>query len=342
MRQPLRIAEFEARRLLRPRAWMDELRLRVARRRGRPVLPAPAQLRPPPHFYQGYRGPWIEDAFFRHWLASDRPWPLDYLPVFWTDYYLHLQTHRIVPPRYRRSERTIANLLDHYAQGSRRAFTVLEYDHPIWNWHRFPRNIVVLSAGGWGDVPIPLLKGSPAFSNPPKDVRLSFIGRLTGASDVYGIRSEMHAALRDHALFRSGPDWREWMARSVFSLCPGGLGPTSFRLCEALSVGSIPVYLWKHRRWLPYEDEIDWSQIAITLPVEEAGRLPALLAEYGPERIASMQARIAQLYEAYFTLPGACRQIERIVGRLAADPERFLALTANRSHPPPAPARSAA
>jgi hypothetical protein len=301
---------------------------------GEDVVLAPGCLRPPPHQYQRYRGPWLEDAFFRHWLEDSRKpgsGPA-YVPVFWTDLYLHTQSQRFIPRQFERFQTEIRRLLDRLLADERCYFTLLEYDHPIWDWHLFPRNVAVFSAGGWGDIPMPLLMGSPAFSCPPKDTPLSFVGRLDGASDATGVRSRMRNALGDRALFTSGRRWREIMARSTFSLCPRGLGRTSFRLYEALSVGSIPIYIWDDVEWLPYREELDWSEFAISLNVSEIDRLPQLLAKYTPARIAQMQARIAEIYDDYFTLAGACRQIVRQV-KLLADPARFDALMARRPYP---------
>jgi len=297
------------------------------------VLPAPGLLRPPPHLYRGYRGPWIEDAFFRHWLRESGRSSLTYVPIFWTDLYLHTQSLRFTPRQLERWQSAAENLLDRQTANQRCYFTVLEYDHMIWNWHKFPRNVAVFSAGGWGDIPIPLLKGSPPFACPPKDIPLSFVGRIDGSSNATNVRGRMRDVLRDLAHFTEGPGWREIIGRSTFSLCPRGLGRTSFRLYEALSVGSIPIYLWDDLEWLPYRDEIDWSEIAISLNIAEVDRLPRLLAEYSPQRIARMQERIAALYDDYFTLAGACRQIVRQVERLT-DLRRFGALMQRRPYPP--------
>ena len=333
-RQAARLVQFQLRRLS-GRHLADARLLRAARRAGCSVVPTPGFLRPPPHTYQGYRGPWIEDYFFRYWLGGARRANLHYLPVFWTDLYLHAQTHRFTPRQFDRFTATIRDLLDRRLAGPQCYFTLLEYDHMIWDWHLFPRNVVVFSAGGWGDIPIPLLKGSPAFSCPAKEIPLSFVGRLDGASDASGVRRRMHEALREHALFTAGPQWREVMSRSTFSLCPRGLGRASFRLYEALSVGSIPIYLWDDVEWLPYRDRIDWSEIALSLNIADVARLPALLTEYPPARIAAMQRRIAELYDDHFTLGGMCRQIERQLEPLA-DPARFAELMNRRPYPAPA------
>jgi hypothetical protein len=335
LRQPLvqlnRLAQFQRRWLL-PGRRADEQLLRTAQVAGSSVVPTPGWARPPVHAYQGHQGPWIEDAFFHHWLQGVHREAVTYVPVFWTDLYLHIQSHLFTPRQFARYEAGMRELQDRQLADNRCYFTVLEYDHPIWNWHEFPRNVAVFSAGGWGDIPIPLLMGNRPFTCPPKDIPLSFIGRIGGPSDATGVRSRMRDALQGHALMTSGPGWRELMGRSTFSLSPRGLGRTSFRLYEALSVGSIPVYIWDDVEWLPYRDELDWSEFAISINVTEIGRLPQLLTEYSPARIARMQARIAEIYDNYFTLAGACRQIVRQVEQLA-DRSRFAALMARRPYP---------
>jgi peptidoglycan/LPS O-acetylase OafA/YrhL len=332
VKQIARLAEFKIR-SLQPERLADERSLLAAAKAGSNVVPTPPILRPPPHEYLGYRGPWLEDSFFHHWLQNAGRTAVAYVPVFWTDLYLHVQTQRFTPRQFARFQAGIRELTEGPLAENRCYFTILEYDHPIWDWHLFPRNTAVFSAGGWGDIPIPLLKGSPPFSCPPKDIPLSFVGRLVGSSNTRGVRSLMRSQLQDHALFTSGPHWREIMGRSTFSLCPRGLGPTSFRLYEALSVGSIPIYIWDEVEWLPYRDELDWSEFSISLHVSEIARLPALLAEYPPERIARIQARIASVYDDYFTLHGTCRQIMRRVEELS-DLSRFGALMAKRPYPP--------
>jgi hypothetical protein len=143
----------------------------------------------------------------------------------------------------------------------------------------------------------------------------------------------MHAVLQKHACFTSGNHWRDVMARSTFSLCPRGLGRTSFRLYEALAVGSIPIYIWDDIEWLPYRDEFDWSEIAISINVTDLEQLPEIIDSYSAEKIARMQRRIASLYQDYFTLAGACNQIVRQV-ELLRDRAHFARLMKQRTYLP--------
>src|SRR4051812_41437325 len=69
---------------------------------GRPdVHRVSSRLRPPAHTYRGYRGPWIEDYFFRAFAGNSLgTLPLTYIPIFWTDYYLHSQIHLYSPNEF--------------------------------------------------------------------------------------------------------------------------------------------------------------------------------------------------------------------------------------------------
>lgn len=327
-RHGLRCAFFQGK-LAAQAAKRRSSRIASAARAGCPIHPVGELLLPPAFRYQGYSGPWVEDYFLCYWLRN-RPDPgLVYLPVLWSNFYQHAQLHEYVPAQFGRIQDAIRKLLDRELDQDKRYFTLLAYDHALWDWHLFPRNVLVFSAGGWGDVPIPWLKGSPAFTCPPKDIPLSFVGRIDGASDATGVRSKMYAALKDNALFSQGKDWRRTMGRSTFSLCPRGLGRATFRLYESLSVGSIPVNIWDDIEWLPYRDRIDWREFSISIHVDDIGSLPAMLREYSPQRIAAMQSRIAELYEPYFSLDGTSRQIRRMVADLAQGAE-FETLIARR------------
>lgn len=289
------------------------------------VVATPSELRPPAHRYRGYAGPWIEDFFFRAW-ADDKlgSLPVPYLPIFWTDYYLHCQTLLYSPAARNRIDATIERILHEELDPNRGYFTILEYDHPIWDWHRFSQNVMVFSAGGGGDVPIPLLNGERTFRCAPKDILVSFMGQLDGPSNHGGVRRRMYAACREIAVFGSGPTWRDVMQRSTFTLCPRGLGRASFRLYEALSCGSIPIYIWDDAEWLPWSDEIDWTEIAISVNVDDVERIPDIIRSQTSVEIRAKQEAIRALHDDYFTFAGTCRQIVRRLERLSLEDVRSI------------------
>ena len=286
-------------------------------------------LQPPTYRYGNLRGPWIESFFCAWWLRHRKEAKVTYLPLFFDPIYFNSQSQKYSSEAFaftlRRLERTLAGLDPH-----RPYFTILGmYDFPIWNWSAFPRNVAVFSAAGWGDLAIPLLSGHRPFHNPPKDLHLSFMGSLSGPSDLNGFRTRMFESLNSIAYFGKGSNWKQIMGRSIFSLCPRGLGRTSLRLVEALSLGSIPVYLWDDREWLPYQDELDWTEFSISLPIDRVHELPAILGSLSADRIAAMQQKIEQLYPRYFTLEATCRWIHARAERLSTLSD-VLALTSHR------------
>ena len=48
------------------------------------------------------------------------------------------------------------------------------------------------------------------------------------------------------------------LTRSAFALCPRGYGKTSFRICESLEVGVIPVYIYDDP-WIPFGHKLDFE-----------------------------------------------------------------------------------
>ena len=75
-------------------------------------------------------------------------------------------------------------------------------------------------------------------------------------------------------------------------------------------MGSVPVYIWEKRKWLPYEDALDWSKIAVV--VEAAEMRPAKERIHGisDAELSAMQEEIARVYDTYFRYEGVARHIQ--------------------------------
>jgi hypothetical protein len=268
-------------------------------------------LRPPAYHYRGFHGPWLEEHFHKTWMNSSSHGAA-YVPIFFDSFFFHSQYHAFLPVEFSIRYRAIWRILGQLAESPRPYFTLLGmYEFPIWEWHLFPRNIVVAASAGYGDLAIPLLKGDRPLTRRNKDIRISFMGALGGPSNALNVRAEMAATFLDIAHFGEGPDWETIMRRSDFSLCPRGQGPTSFRLFEALSVASIPVYIWKGRCWLPFTNEVDWSSIAIIADAENMRETKREIAGATPEAINAKQDRIAEIYDKFFRYDSACARIRR-------------------------------
>jgi hypothetical protein len=272
---------------------------------GESAIKVPPMLQPPSLKYAGYEGPWFEEYFLQNYHRSESA-GATYLPVLWDNFFAQAQAHNYWPGEFARRFRAMWKLLEGLSAADKAYFTVLGiYDFPIWNWHLFPKNIVVLAANGYGDAAIPLLKGDRPFRSQAKDIRLSFLGRTS----THPSRERMREFFGDSAYFWAGDGWEEVMIRTAFSLCPRGLGPASFRMYEALSLGSVPVYIWEKRKWLPYGDEIDWSKIAVIAEASDMGRAKERIERISDDVLSFMQKEIARVYNAYFRYDGVASYI---------------------------------
>lgn len=118
---------------------------------------------------------------------------------------------------------------------------------------------------------------------------------------------------------------------SRFMLCPRGIGPSTYRLYEALEIGRCPVILSDD--FVP-PAHLPWDRISVTVPEARAGDLRAILADID-WREKERAAR--QAFEAYLTpehafhyLVEACAALgPQPRGLIAANLRRYVALTAS-------------
>jgi len=278
------------------------------------IVRVPSCLQAPPYKYQGYQGPWIEGFFYEYWINNHIHNHCTYLPILFDSFFLHSQVHKYTPKQFQYIYNQMLQVLQEAIHPDKTYFTIQGmYDFPIWDWHKFPKNVLVFSASGGGDIPIPMLKGSPQFQCPPKEILVSFMGNLGGASNHRNVRQQMYETLKEFAYFDQGSHWRSVMEKSTFTLCPRGLGATSFRLYEAISVGSIPIYIWDDLEWLPYQDVLDWSEIAISVNVKDLDKIPDLVLANSEADIRYKQQKMSEIYADFFTLEAVCKNILRML-----------------------------
>ena len=139
------------------------------------------------------------------------------------------------------------------------------------------------------------------------------MGRLDSEFEGFNTRKVMFEALKNESFIYWGngslSDFYKITQESVFTLCPRGFGPTSFRMYEAMALGSIPIYIWHEKVWLPYTDEIDWNKAAIIIPIEQIDQLKTILQSLTPNQIREKQEYIKSIFNNYFTMKRTCYQI---------------------------------
>ena len=126
-------------------------------------------------------------------------------------------------------------------------------------------NILVLAAGGYGHVPIPLIKGEKAYVEPPADFAygrdIVFFGNMKQMQrgDMFDEITKATEEEKDpvkHLITQfswHANNWEEVMLDSRFNLAPRGYGRSSFRFSEIIQMGRIPVFLWDDVPWIPYQ-----------------------------------------------------------------------------------------
>ena len=231
----------------------------------------------------------MEEIFFeyfdshRHTLNSNYV----YLPVFWSAYYA-----------MKKDENILKNWL-HKLDKTKKYFTVVQNIHGIIV-NNYDLNITVfgtcgglnlerhnLFKGKKGNYDIPLLSHpSMPIRECEKDIFCSFMGSY----DTHPCRQKMRDLLVDEKkyIFKEFSDFNEYcilMNKSIFSLCPRGIGYTSFRLYEAIMCGSIPIYIWEDDYCMPFSEYVQWRDFCIVIESKDIEKLPSILSHVNVDEI---------------------------------------------------------
>jgi hypothetical protein len=97
-------------------------------------------------------------------------------------------------------------------------------------------------------------------------------------------------------------------SRSIFCLAPRGYGRSSFRLYEAIQLGTIPVFIYDDK-WLPFEDEIDWNEFSVLIDVNNIQNIDSILSSYTSERVKQIQDNLYNYWMNNFTMESICQKI---------------------------------
>ena len=195
---------------------------------------------------------------------------LIYLPIQWTNY--------LVKNNYGKNLQPLQDYVNSLST-DQSYFSIVQYaGGPLVNID----NILFFTAGGLFNtkinknlsyMSIPLIsdqhKTKLNYKN--KKYLASYLGRNT-----HKIREEIEMLFKNDKNFyvknlnsmdikRSDSlKFKKIMANSIFSLCPRGFGPTSFRLYESIQMGSIPVYIAENKEHvLPFSEFIDWEKLCV-------------------------------------------------------------------------------
>ncbi len=270
-------------------------------------------LRPIPTYptYPPYHtGKYIED-FFYGWLAANEiNTKRQYIPISWTTLYCeniggiqeYLSTLDPMGSYFTICQHDDAPRED------------LPYDTKIFSCSQAKRNYRNLDL-----VPIPAVCSRiPHVRKADIDIFASFVGSIT-----HPIRQKLYSVCQDRFYFSSSQwtpsvsqdrlnEFINITSRSRFTLCPRGYGNTSFRMYEAMQLGSVPVYI-SDQFWLPWQDELNWGDFCVVVNDSEIANLPEILSDISNTKYQDMLDFAKDFYPYYFTLKGVCENIKRVL-----------------------------
>mmetsp|Transcript_2359 Transcript_2359/g.3629 ORF Transcript_2359/g.3629 Transcript_2359/m.3629 type:complete len:388 (-) Transcript_2359:16-1179(-) len=213
----------------------------------------------PIHSSAGYSGPWIENHYISHFLSK----PLSYfnglVPLFvqFVDTHVNDFRTKIRPnPTLKETSAELASLLRDDL-----IYVVVSQDDQGITADLFEKkpNILVLSAGGYGHIPIPLIKGELSYVEPRKNNKYEWDVSFCGSSSSHPSRTAMLIEAEKEIKLkglsyvnRNGPI-AQFVEQTKVNLAPRGYGRSSYRFAEIVQVGRIPVYMFNDFSWAAYE-----------------------------------------------------------------------------------------
>jgi len=275
------------------------------------------------HTAAGYRGPWIENVwistFHQKWKQarkngqrlSDVFGPFVPLLVNWVDLFVNAN-----PTRFRYPTNFVRDLQKVLRQDVLYV-TVSQNDEGILGSQRenlHLDNILVLSAGGYGHVPIPLLKQPTAICPDSKPGLRQFSTSFDGFIDRAFLRRQMRNIVRKlskskglKAHIGRSQAWQQIRCDSRSYLCPRGFGRTSYRLAETIQAGRVPLFVYSDVPWIPYRDRFREFGFAVTTSKLEQVLLR--INSLNETEIRKLEHRIQAVSESHFTFQGIMKQI---------------------------------
>jgi len=241
-----------------------------------------------------------------------------YIPSLWTNF----QTNS----RFQYERGSMQMVLDRFISDfpcEAGYFTVVQHDDgPMLT---LPKNTKIYGACN-GNIPLPLIyedvgcrleRMGPRKTFHEKKILCSFVGSIT-----HQVRQRMLDMYKKNAkfLFSTRTGWTNEVQsdhqsefidntmNSKFALAPRGYGKSSFRFFEIFHLGTIPVYVWDDKEWLPYKDILDYDKFSISIHVDELDILDEILLNVNEKKYNKMLEEYEKI-KHMFTLEYMCKYV---------------------------------
>jgi len=232
-------------------------------------------------------GVYLEEYFLENYKKNNITTKRKYIPCLWTNFQIEFDFNSKKNKMNHELSEWIKN-----NPSSDGYFTIVQYDDGCLL--NLPPNTLIFGACS-GDIPIPLIYEDncnklmsmatvKSFHN--KKILCSFVG-----CNTHSLRQTLSSQFIGDGdfYFQSYNNWTPNIdisnqssyvnisCNSKFCLAPRGYGRSSFRFFEILKLGSIPIYVWDDKEWLPYKNEIDYSLFCISININDIKSLKSIL-----------------------------------------------------------------
>mmetsp|Transcript_14037 Transcript_14037/g.19183 ORF Transcript_14037/g.19183 Transcript_14037/m.19183 type:complete len:399 (-) Transcript_14037:208-1404(-) len=268
------------------------------------------------HEYAGYHGPWIENLYIHHLIHK----PLSYfhgmIPIFTPFVDLRVQLLIGNTSSYPKFDDVLNNLLRVMRDDLIYVIVSQEDDGIGAILHEMKPNVLVMSAGGYGHIPLPLIKGELRplpTRNQPYSYDVSFAGdskRLVVREKFF---NRLHHELRRSEIkfFIGNKPLAEAVSSSKFNLAPRGWGRTSFRLYEIIQLGGLPIYVYDDHKWLPYlNTNISIENFGFAFAVGQERKLIENILAVNNSNLMDRMEKVAQSRH-FYTYKGVIEELKK-------------------------------
>ena len=232
-------------------------------------------------------GLYMEEYFCKYMHDNNIQTKRKYIPVAWTNF----QIEGWFQSKKKEMQKSLNEWVDKNPSDNG-YFTIVQYDDgPLL---QMPNDTIVYGACS-GDIPLPLIyqDNNNTLVNLPnktfreKTILCSFVGNLTSNSVQPNVRKIMFDTFTNKYLFKmiNSGGWTpsvngdlqklfiDTTINSKFALAPRGYGRSSFRFFECFLLGTIPIYIWNDKNWLPFQNSIDYNKLCIVLHISQINEL---------------------------------------------------------------------
>jgi hypothetical protein len=267
-------------------------------------------------------GLYLEEYFLKTFIEKSPKVRRIYIPALWTNFQIEgwFQTYKPIMQTH----------LDEWISQNPSEtgyFTVVQYDDgPLL---KLPENTIVYGACS-NDVPIPLIYEDvnntlESFTKKTFNEKLilcSFVGNITSNTVLPNVRDIIMKTFVNNNNFKmiNSGGWTpnvnttlqsifiNTTIDSKFAFAPRGYGRGSFRFFECFKLGTIPIYVWNDKNWLPFQNIINYEKLCISIHISEIATLENRLCAIDETMYNSMIQYYHEI-EHLFELNGMTTQI---------------------------------